>query len=345
MQVNSERLNDRFRDHGLDAVYFFYGDEPLQLTECVDAVRRHASGEGVDERIVFDAEVGIDWPALSVESRALSLFGARRLIEIRLGGRKPDKNGAVVLAELAAREQADDVLLVTAGKLDPGARKTRWFKAIEQNAVCVVVRNLKAGALPGWLSGRARRSGKRLSTAAAAFITDRVEGNMLAAAQEVEKLCLLVDDQEIGESDVINAVRDSARYDVFQLTDAVVAGELPRAIRVIRGLREEGAEPVFVNWALGRELRQLASMAAARAGGMQTVQVMEKYRIWQSRRRLVTRALERFKLDELSALLAYANFIDTLIKGARAGDPWDALEILIVNATGHTKFRALLANH
>jgi DNA polymerase III subunit delta len=342
MQVTAERLNARLRDHGLDAAYFFHGEEPLQLAECADAVRQQAVRDGVDERIVFDAEVGIDWPALSDESRAMSLFAARRLLEIRLGGRKPDKSGGAVLEELTVREQIDDVLLITAGKLDAGARKTRWFKAVEKNAVCMTARNLKAGALPGWLNARARRSGKRLSAAAAVLIADRVEGNMLAAAQEVEKLCLLVDGQAIGEADVVNAVRDSARYDVFQLTDAVVAGELARAIKVIRGLREEGAEPVFVNWALGRELRQLASMAVARAGGMQTAQLMEKYRIWQSRRSLVTRALDRFKPDELFALLAYANFIDTLVKGARAGDPWDALEILVLNATGHSKYRALL---
>ena len=342
MQVKTDRLNERLTAHGLEAAYFLHGEEPLQLAECADLVRRRAVEERVDERLVFDAETGIDWQALLAESSAMSLFAARRLVEIRLGNRKPDKAGTGVLKQLLEHKQTDDVLLVTAAKMDARARKAKWFKMLEQHAVCVAARDLKPNALPAWLNTRARRLGKQLTRDAAEIIADRVEGNMLAAAQEVEKLCLLVDGQEIGQSEVISAVSDSARYDVFQLADAVLAGDLPRAIKVVRGLREEGTEAVLVNWALGRELRQLAAMATAKAGGMETNAVMDQFRVWTSRRTFIKRALDRFSLDELSAMLAYAIYIDTVIKGARSGDPWDALELLIINASGTMKFMGMI---
>jgi DNA polymerase III subunit delta len=342
MQISPNRLNERLNAHGLEAVYFFHGEEPLQLAECADAVRRRAAEDGIDERIVFNADTGIDWQALLGESNAMSLFATRRLVEIRLGSRKPDKDGIDVLEQLTSAAQSDDVLLISAAKFDARARNAKWFKTLEQHSVCVMTRDLKQNALPAWLNQRARRLGKQLTATAAELIADRVEGNMLAAAQEVEKLCLLVEGREIGESEVISAVSDSARYDVFQLADAVLAGELPRAIRIVRGLREEGTEAVLVNWALGRELRQLAAMGAARSRGKQIDAVMDQFRVWKTRRKFIARALDRFNLDELSALLAYANHTDTVIKGARDGNPWDALELLIINAGGTMKFKGMI---
>lgn len=342
MQLTVERLHDRLQNAPLAETYFFHGEEPLQLMECADALRQRVRTEGVDERIVFDGETGIDWGALEGESNALSLFASRRLIEIRLGGRKPDKLGVEVLARLAARPAGGDVLLVTADKADANTRKAKWFKALEDQAVCVNTRDLKGEALPAWLNRRAVRHGKRLAPAAAALIADRVEGNMLAAGQEVEKLCLLVDGEVIDVEDARQAVQDSARYDVFQLADAVLAGDLVRALRIMRGLREEGTEPILVNWALGRELRQLAQIALACAAGARIEAQFERFRVWDTRKPILRRMLERRSADELSTLLAYANFIDTVIKGARAGDAWDELEILALNAGGLTVAKGLM---
>ena len=207
MQLQADRLFERLAKGELDPTYFFYGDEPLQLSECGDALRRRASESGVVERLVFDIESAADWEAVGAESRAMSLFAERRLIEIRLGNRKPDKHGSAVLESIVSRAALDDVFLITASKLDAGTRKTRWFKMLEGQTVCVVARDLKAQQLPAWLGRRAGRFGKRLSPEAAALIADRVEGNLLAAAQEVEKLCLLVTSDIIDDHDVINAVK------------------------------------------------------------------------------------------------------------------------------------------
>ncbi len=342
MLLSVERFHERLRAQPLGMIYFFHGDEPLQLLECADAVRKRAFEEGVEERCVFDAETGIDWQALSDEGNALSLFAVRRLFEIRLGERKPDKAGAEILERLAGRTQADDVVVVSAGKPDPAMKKAKWFTALESQAVCVVSRDLRGAALPEWLARRAARFGKRLTPAAADLIADRVEGNMLAAAQEVEKLCLLVDGALISEDDVVEAVRDSARYDVFQLADAVVGADLPRALRIIRGLREEGTEPLLLNWALGRELRQLAGISALAGRGTSVDAALEQYRVWSNRRPAVKRLLARLSTDDLLALLAYANFIDTVVKGAQTGEPWDEIEILTMKMGGARGVNGLL---
>ncbi len=334
MQLTVERLHERLRGQPLGMIYFFHGDEPLQLLECADAVRKRAFEEGVEERCVFDAETGIDWQALADEGNALSLFAARRLFEIRLGERKPDKAGAEILERLASREQADDIVVVSAGKADAAMKKAKWFTALESHAVCVATRDLRGAALPEWLGRRVARFGKRIAPAAAELIADRVEGNMLAAAQEVEKLCLLVDGELIGEEDVLAAVRDSARYDVFHLADAVVGGELARALRIIRGLREEGTEPLLLNWALGRELRQLAGISTLLGRGTSVDAALEQYRVWSNRRPAVKRLLARLSTDDLLGLLAYANFIDTVVKGAQSGEPWDEIEILTMKMAG-----------
>ncbi len=334
MHLSVERLHERLRGQPLGMIYFFHGDEPLQLLECADAVRKRAFEEGVQERCVFDVETGIDWQALADEGNALSLFAARRLFEIRLGERKPDKAGAEILERLASREQADDVVVVSAGKADAAMKKAKWFTALESRAVCVATRDLRGAALLEWLARRAARFGKRIAPAAAELIADRVEGNMLAAAQEVEKLCLLVDAEIIGEEDVRGAVHDSARYDVFQLADAVVGGELARALRIIRGLREEGTEPLLLNWALGRELRQLAGISTLLGRGTSVDAALEQYRVWSNRRPAVKRLLARLSTDDLLGLLAYANFIDTVVKGAQSGEPWDEIEILTMKMAG-----------
>lgn len=341
-QVAAERFAERLAAGLPGRLYFFHGEEPLQVAECSDALRAALGRDGIAERVVFDGDTGIDWAALAAEASALSLFASTRLIEVRLGARKPDKTGGEVLERFAAEGAGDDVLLVTAGKLDASARKQRWFKALEQAALTVATRELRLDALPAWLTRRAARRDKRLAPAAARLVAERVEGNMLAAAQEVEKLCLLVDGDTIGEDEVVRAVQDSTRYDVFQLADAVLAGEVERAVRILRGLREEGTEALLANWAIGRELRQLTEMALAIGAGARPEQAMERARVWDSRRALVRRALDRLPAATLCRLLAYANVIDTIVKGARPGDPWDELEILVLNLGGRRGFGRLM---
>ncbi len=342
MQLSADRLLDRLGSHGLDPCYFLYGDEPLQLSECGDALRRRAHDDGIAERRVFDVETASDWDAVAAASSAMSLFAERRLLEIRLGKRKPDKRGQAVLDTLIGAPQAEDVVLIVAGKLDAAARKTKWFKALEKNTVCVTARDLEARQLPAWLKRRAAASGKILSDEAQTLIADRVEGNLLAAAQELEKLCLLVAEETIDARAVISAVTDSARFDVYQFVDAALGRELSRAMRIARGLREEGTEPVLVVWALGRELRQLTAMAALCAKGSSVSAAMDQYRVWGNRKRIIGSVLERYSHAQLLTLLTYSNYIDTVVKGGRSGAPWDEIEILVLCLCGARGVRTMV---
>jgi DNA polymerase-3 subunit delta len=342
MQLNADRLLDRLQSGTLDPAYFLYGDEPLQLTELGDALRAAAQRAGIVERQVFDTDSAGDWETIMGESQALSLFAARRLIEIRLGTRNPDKLGTDVLEHIAGLPAGEDVYFVLAGAIDSRGRKQRWFKALEGGTVCVGTRNPRSDQLPAWLERRAARFGKRLTREAALLIADRVEGNLLAAAQEVEKLCLLVDAERIDDDTVIQAVTDSARFDIFQFSDALERGDATRALRVLRGLREEGTELPIVTWALGRALRPWVAMAAALARGSNVDKVLNEYHVWDNRKAAVRRLLERHDAAALAGLLAYANFIDACAKGGRDGAPWDDLEILTLRLCGARGAEALM---
>ena len=338
MQVPADRLLEQLAaGKPLASFYFVYGDEPLQATELVDALRMAAQAAGASERLVINIDAASDWATVQGEQGAMSLFAERRLIEIRLGTRKPDKAGTELLSQLLTAEQQDDIYLLTAAKPDSRVRKSKWFKLLEQHAVNVNVRDLPMAQLPTWLNRRAARFQKRLTDDAVRFIADRVEGNLLAAAQEVEKLCLTVSNELINVDDVLDAVTDSARYDVFQLADAMVGTELPRAIRVLRGLREEGTEPVLAAWALGRELRELSVMADKVAAGQQLQQVLDQHRVWNNRKSMVGRALNRLGATELGRLRVEINRIDMGIKGARMASPWDELEWLLLRFCGADK--------
>lgn len=345
MQVQADRLRTQIEGGALAGCYFLYGDEPLQLTELGDTLRAKALAEGYTERRVFDADVQADWDAIEGEGNALSLFAEKRLIEIRIGSRKPDKRGTAVLERLVGQSPSDDLYLVTAGALDYRAQKARWFKILEKGAVSCGTRTLPPQQLPGWLRQRAKLRGKQLSDEAARLVAERVEGNLLAAAQEVEKLCLIVADETISADAVVRAVSDSARFDVFQLCDAVLAGQLERALRILRGLVEEGMEPPLITWALGRELRKLATMANKVARGTGVQQVMDEYRVWRNRQTMTRHMLTQFDARTWNALLAYLNRIDMGAKGGLRGAPWDELEILIMRLCGRSSATAMMAKH
>lgn len=331
MQANFERLLDQFKQGKFAPSYFFYGDEPLQLNELSDALRKAVAAHGIEERLSFAIENVSDWDRVEAESAAMSLFSSARLIEIRMAKKKPDKRGTAVLEQILGRSDNDDIFVISADYPDASGRRARWFKMLEKDALSFHSREIKPNQLPAWLQQRARRHQKTLARDAAELIADRVEGNLLAAAQEIEKLVLIINNSEISADDVIGAVNDNARFDVFQLVDAAMAGELARALRISRGLRENGIEAVIVCWALGRELHQLTQLAEIVGGGMGFDQACEKLRVWQSRRGLIRRVMKRHRLDAIRALLKYANRTDTVIKGGRKGNAWDEIEILLMN--------------
>jgi DNA polymerase III subunit delta len=312
----------------LKHVYLVSGDEPLTVGECADAIRAAAKAAGYAERSVFFIERGFSWDELRHSTRALSLFADRRLFELRMPSGKPDK-GAQVLLDLAAEPPPDTLTLIVTDKLDRKTSEAPWVRAVEKHGAWIQVWPVPAEALPAWLERRAAALGLALEAPAARLIVERVEGNLLAAKQELEILALLADGGAIGESLVMRTVGDSARYDVFQLAEAAAAGEAARALRVLTVLRGEGAEPALILWALVRELRGLwqareRDRTGAYGGGAG----------WNQAAKPSPRALRRLGKMPLAALLQEAARTDRTIKGIMPGDPWSSIIALTMGMAG-----------
>lgn len=319
-------------------IYFFSGDEPLQLGEAADAVRRHAREQGFTEREVMHAEKGFDWNELLASSNAMSLFAEKRIIDLRLPSGKPGKDGGAALAEYAERPPEDTILLISSGKVDKRSQSAKWYKALDKVGATLQVWPVEAPDMPRWLDQRLRSRGLQAERDAVRMIAERVEGNLLAAAQEVDKLVLLNGAGALSAEQVEEAVADSARFDVFGLVDAALMGDAPRLTRMLDGLRGEGVEPILVLWALTRELRSLADMAAQIESGKGIDGVLS--RVWGKRKGPVKAGLQRHNKARWQQMLRRTARLDRVIKGAAPGNAWDELLQLGLLMAGVQLFRA-----
>jgi DNA polymerase-3 subunit delta len=333
MQLRPEQLEAHLKKT-LAPVYFISGDEPLRVLEAADAVRAAARARGYTEREVMTVQAGFDWHSLLAEAGNLSLFAERTVIDLRLPSGKPGDAGAKALREYAERPPEDTLLLVTAGKLEPAARKSKWLLALEQAGVVILVWPMNADEFPGWVEARMRRCGLVPTSAAVRLLAERVEGNLLAGAQEIEKLYLLRGAGPLDAPDILQLVADQARYDVYGLVDAALAGQAARCVHILQGLQAEGTVPVVVLWALARELRQLASMAAQLAAGQAVPAVLAKYQVWANRKGLVGNALQRLPVAQCRRLLRQCAVLDRVCKGQAGGNAWDELLQLILQLAG-----------
>lgn len=310
----------------LAPVYLIGGDEPLLVQETADAVRARARSFGYLDREVLSVEAGFDWGVLREAADALSLFAQRRILEVRLPAGKPGQEGEKTLVSYAGNPAPDTLLLLITGKLDAAARASAWFRALDRAGVVILARPLEDRALPAWIERRMRARGLLPTRAAVALLAERVEGNLLAAAQEIDKLVLLQGGQgELDADAVAAAVADSARFDVYGLTDSALAGDAARSVRMLERLRAEGVEPVLVVWALAREVRALAAMAQAVSRGASVDQALAQQRVWDSRKAVVRRALQRHGADAWRGLLRRCAHVDRIVKGIAPGGVWDEL--------------------
>ena len=318
----------------LAPVYLLTGDEPLQLLEAEDAIRSQALREGIEERLVYHPDRSFDWDQLIRDGASPSLFASRRLIELRLGAHKPGKPGGAVLTDWAGGAGGDNILLISATRLDRKAQQARWFKALDKAGIVVQIWPIAADRLPAWISQRMQAMGRRLDRDAAELIAQRTEGNLLAARQELEKLCLLLDKDRISLDDVMHAIVDSARHDVFALIENVYQGRVDRAAAMLRGLRREGAEPMSLFGALMWEFRRTVAIAVAVAAGEEADTVFGRYQVWPQRRAALTAVLRRHSPGQLGRLLAEAGTVDRALKGAAREDSWDVLEDFMFHIAG-----------
>ncbi len=336
MQLRPEQLEARL-GRQLDPVYFISGDEPLRVLEAADAVRAAAQSQGYSEREVMTVQAGFDWDALASSADSLSLFAERRVIDLRLPMGKPGDAGARALRAYAERLPEDTLLLVTSGKLDPAARKSKWLQALDAAGVVVQVWPLNAQEFHAWVQARMRRRGLEPTREAVVLLADRVEGNLLACVQEIDKLYLLQGVGPVTAENVLDLVADNARYDVYGLVDSALAGHAARSVHMLHGLDAEGTPAPVVLWALSREIRQLAAMAEAVAGGRPVRAVLDQYRVRDARKSMLEAALKRLPAPRCYRLLRQCAFTDRVCKGQAAGNAWvELLQLTLQLAGRHT---------
>jgi DNA polymerase-3 subunit delta len=332
-------LQGRHKAGSLAPLYVVAGDEPLLAIEAADAIRAAGRALGYGEREVLHADARFDWSRLTQAASGLSLFSEKRIVELRLPGGKPGKAGGDALREFAAAPPADLLALISLPRLDRDTRGSRWAAALEQAAVWIDVERIERPALPEWIGGRLARNRQRAGREALEFIADRVEGNLLAAHQEIGKLALLHPPGELTLEQVADAVLNVARYDVYALPPALLAGDGARALRLLEGLRVEGEPLPLVLWVLAEELRTLLRAQEAVAAGKPFGVVARELRVWGPREKLMPKALRRLPAATLAALLARCADVDRLAKGlaapGRDSDPWlELADIALACAAG-----------
>jgi DNA polymerase III subunit delta len=308
----------------LAPLWVLFGDEPLLVLEAADALRASARRQGFEERETLVVGQGFKWDALSLAAGNMSLFGGAKLIDLRIPTGKPGRDGGDALQRYIANLPMQTLTLITLPELDWQTRKTSWFKALADAAVTVELNAPERERLPEWIGRRLARQQQTASPDALAFIAEHVEGNLLAAHQEILKLGLLHPEGPLNLEQVQDAVLNVARYDIDKLRQAVLEGEPARCARLIEGLKGEGAAPPLVLWALANETRSLATLRAGRDAGQPLAALLKAERIFDARRQqLVGRALERLSQAALRAALMHAARIDRMIKGLASGDIWD----------------------
>ncbi len=316
------------------SVYYVSGDEPLQMLETADLIRQVSREQGCEERSVLEVGKDFDWNQLGQVSANLSLFASRRLIELRLGSQKPGREGADALVDYTSRNHTEDVLLITSAKIDKRTQQGRWFKALDSAGVTIQIWPVEPGRLPDWIRQRLRVHGKNIERDAASLIAERVEGNLLAARQEIDKLVLLIDKNTIDLKDVMAAVSDSSRFEVFDLVESSLSGNTARMVRMLQGLKGEGVEPMSIFGALMWELRRVCSISYEIACGTPAEEVFATYRVWQQRKFATSSILKRYSDKQLHILLQRATTVDKAMKGAITVNAWDLLENFLFRIAG-----------
>ena len=336
MQIRADQLrNDlKTRQH---PVYLVCGEEPLQHRESVDMLRKAAKYYGYEEREVYTADSSFDWQTLNSIACEMSLFASKRLIEIHLPTGKPSDKGAALI-DYCEHLPEDIILLIIAGKIESATKKTKWYKALEKVAGIVTVWPVEGQQLNQWLNQRLLSNGLSLQAESLQLINDRVEGNLLAADQEIEKLSLLYPATEqtvnLTHEQVSEAVFDSARYNLFELFDCALSGDLQRAAKMLNGLQGEGQSIILIMSLVAKEVRMLAKMSVILDQTKDIQSAMKGHYIFPKRKNLITQALRNSQPQVWQKLLQQLYLADKMAKGAEQGDPWDMMQLVLADVSG-----------
>jgi DNA polymerase-3 subunit delta len=325
VQLRGEQLDGDLA-RGLRSLYVIHGDEPLLALEAADAVRARSRASGYSEREVLLAERGFDWSQLAMSAAGMSLFGEKKLIELRIPSGKPGTDGAAAIEAHCRGLPPDTTTLVTLPRLDRQGQNAAWFGALSEAGAVVNVYPVERAKLPQWIAARLARQKQRAGAEAIGFLVDCVEGNLIAAHQEIQKLGLLYPAGELTLDQVRDAVLDVARFDIYQLTEAMLGGDALRLARVLDGLAGEGEPPLRVLWVMSEDIRSVLKLQAGRAAGRRDQDLFREARIWgDARQRLVSNTAGRMPEERLRGALEHAARVDRVAKGVADGSVWDEL--------------------
>jgi len=331
VKVYPEKLTSHIKNAN-SPIYIVSGDEPLLVQEVCDQIRSGLRNQGYTERDLFHAEANFDWQQVLFSASSMSLFAEQKLIEIRMSSIRPGDKGAA-LKTFAENPTPGTVILLVMPRLEKKVSSSKWFKTIEQAGAHVQIWPIELKALPGWVNTRFKKAGLKASREAVAIMVERIEGNLLAAVQEIERLKLVSSDGNIDVADVVEGVANSSRYDVFTLLDSAVAGDTRRTLKVVQGLKLEGVDMLYIVAMLSRELRSLAMMAIE-LNATSLDAALKKGRVWAKRKEPVSKCLRDHPAREFQELLSRLSDIDQMVKGIVTGNPWDELTSVVMALAG-----------
>lgn len=339
MKINGKQLGRQLAA-GSNPLYWISGDETLLVQEAADQIRQHCRQLGSEEREVFHIGAGTDWQTVLLAANSRSLFSSRKLIELRFASGKPGDRAVKPLLRYLEAPNPDCTLLAISPKLDASALRSKGFKQLESSSLIVQIWPIEARQLPGWIARRLQQQGFDADGDALRLLAERVEGNLLAAQQEVDKLALVAEPgSTIDCSTVEQAVADSARFQIFDLSEPILRGDSRHFVRTLHGLREEGAEPTLALWAVSRDLRRLIQLRQAVARGQSAEAAMPGLGIWKQQQAPFKSALRRLSAADLASALRIAGAVDLAIKGLNTRDPWRELLDLGLLLSGRALFR------
>ena len=324
MRIKLEQLPQQLKNQTVP-LYTLSGNEPLLLLEAAGSIRAHARQQGYTERELFTADQHFDWAELLNAGHNLSLFGERKIVDIRIPSGKPGREGGKALEAYCAALPPGTVTLITLPRIDKQGQASKWFKALETAGTLIPVYPVEREQLPGWIGQRLGRQQQKADTATLQFLAGQVEGNLLAAHQEIQKLALLYPAGNLTFDQVKDVVLNVARYDVYQLSDAMITADTARFQRILAGLQGEGAAPLLVLAALAEQIRQLIIIRKGLDNNQPPAQLLQAARVWGERQKSVINAAKRIRTQALLQGLRAAAEIDRMIKGVAPGDIWEAL--------------------
>lgn len=333
MQLRYEQLHTHL-NKSLAPIYLISSSEPFLIEEGRQAIHSAAHKQGYTEKQSWQVETGFAWQQLLTSAHSLSLFSNKELIEIRCTSNQLNETAAKTLHAYIDDAPADKILLIITDKLTPAQQKSAWHQNLLKSGIAIQIWPLEGDALLQWLKQRLAAAKLTTSAEGLQLLAERAEGNLLAIAQEIEKLSLLYPQQTLTLENIAEAVNDSARFDVFALSDAILQGNGKRITRILFCLKDEGVEPILILWAITKEIRTLTSIVEQLVQGANIEKVLLEQRVWDKRKPLIRQALQRHKLKAWHQLLQHASDIDCMIKGLKMGNVWDELIKISLSVSG-----------